>query len=257
MRLMGLLCVEETAGHFPRPTLFSPCAIAGGQFCRVQIRLPKGSSPARQRRIVRRAARRLYTWGIRQVISPAGPFAHWEVLEECFLRRVSVQPFLAHFADQIALFWMEAEGRPRRKEVVVLQGGRMQGIISRTAESLCQKVRNVVVQVPGSEALKERLQVQYGLPALPGVAGYEQAGLVLLFSPARQGETTVPGAGAVFSLCPLPVLLQTERKQLSRVFFRLKSGGSLPGQWDQMELLSALWEMGCLSLGEVEIIQLA
>lgn len=255
--MIGLLCVEETKGYVPHRTLFTEQTIAGGRFCNVRIRLPAKGTFVRRCRIVQRAARRLHARGIRQVVLPPGPFAYGDVLRDCRLQSVPVLPFLYHFAADIALFWMETEGRAQKREGVVLQAGRMQVELARTAETLCRKVRNVAIQVPGGEKLQERLRMQYGLPALSGAAGYFRAGLVLLFSPMPGGATAVPGRGAVFSFCRPGALLQTKRKKLENVVFRFRRGAPIPGQWDQTMLLSALWEMGCLSLTEVEIEQLA
>jgi hypothetical protein len=255
--VIGLLHVEYMAGRMPRRTVFMPSQIKSGAFCDICIRLPVCGSQKTHRRMVHRAARKMVSYGIRRVVPPQEPFPYWEILLQYDIQPVSVKPLLWRLATPIALFYLSSTGRARRREVVVLQAERMQVEIVRVAEQLCQKVRNVAFQIPDCAALEDRLRVEYGMPVLAGGACFAQSGLVLLFSATPKGETVVPGRGALFYFGEGEPQLRTERCRLQTVALALKNGEALPDLWDQTSLLAALWEMGYVSLREMEIIQLS
>lgn len=255
--MIGLLHVEYMAGRMPRRTVFMPCQIRSGAFCDICIRLPACGSQKTHRRMVHRAARKMVSYGLRRLVPPQEPFPYWETLMQYDIRPISLKPLLWRLATPIALFYLSATGRARRREVVVLQAERMQVEIVRVAEQLCQKVRNVAFQIPDCAALEDRLRVEYGMPVLTGRAGFAQSGLVLLFSATPKGETVVPGRGALFYFGEGEPQLRTERSRLQTVTLALKNGEALPDRCDQTSLLAALWEMGHVSLGEMEIIQLS
>ncbi|MGI6498912.1 MAG: hypothetical protein ACOX0U_08970 [Oscillospiraceae bacterium] len=255
--MIGLLHVEYTAGRFPRSAVFTPCEIKGGAFCDVCIRLPLSGPPRARDRRIRRAARKMAAYGIRRVVPPRELFPYWETLLEYKISPISIRPLLRQMATPIALFYLHETGRARRSEAVVLQAQRMEMELFRVAEQLCRKVRNVAVQIPDSEALEDRLQTEYGVPAMAGRTGFTKANLVLLFSVAEKGETVVPGQGALFYFGEGTPRLQTDRRVLQWAELAVRNGDAPSGPWDQTSLLAALWEMGHISARELEIIQLS
>ncbi len=255
--MTGLLHVEYTAGRMPRRTTIVPCRVAGGSFLEVYLRLPVKGTWNMQRWLVHRAAKKMYSWGIRQLVPPQEPFAFWEILEQYHIYCISSRRLLWYLATPITLFFLKTTGRARRREVVLLQGERMQVEIIRIAEQLCQKVRNVALEVPDSKALEDRLRIRYGLPVFKGPSAFAQASLVLLFSASAKGETMVPGQGALFYFGEAEPKLCTKRHRLQKVSLGLRDGEPLPAIWEQTALITALWEMGCVTLDELEIIQLS
>lgn len=187
---------------------------------------------------VRRAARALQKRGVRRTLAPPG-FSHWELLERQGLRPVETGDFCRALAPAIAQAALGEMGILPEQSIVVLRGERVTRAMRLAALELCPRIKGVLIDAPaGGEALRRELRREYGIPALEDGPA-RRAQLALHFSRAAgRGERLIDLSG------PAPVL-EGYRFTLEK--------GPLPGEWEVLPLLSALWESGRLGLGEVRV----
>jgi len=95
--------------------------------------------------------------------------------------------------------------------------------LEETLRTLCPRVRNLVIDVPGEGGLAAALRREYGVPVLPPRS--VSADLTLCFDPGPVLE------GAKYGL----------------------PGGCLPPDCDALPLLSALWENGRVKVEEIAV----
>lgn len=197
----------------------------------LQIRVRPGGW--REKGRLRRGGKRLAQGGVRRVLVPQG-FDQWPVLERWGLSGIDPVPFLRFYAPQIVLAALKRRGIHPQKAAVALRGRKVDRDMARAAQLLCPLVRQVAISAPqGGEELSLWLRREYGLPVQPDGA---EMSLAVYFDGEGAGEEDL--------------LLWGAAPQLGEVIPQAQ--GLVPGDRQDLYLLSALWETGKIGKFELE-----
>lgn len=190
-------------------------------------------------RRLKRAGRSLCAGGAVRALVPAG-FDHWPLLLKLGLRPVDPGAFLRAQAAPLAATLLERQGLSPDRATVALRGHRADGEMLRAALALCPRVRRLTISAPqGGEELAAWLRREYGLPILPADAPAQAA---LLLQPGTEPEDANP--------CPALALFGPEPDLAG---LRLSAPDLAPTDREDLPLLSALWEGGRLTPGQLKI----
>ena len=179
--------------------------------------------PARtrgQEKRVRKGTRLLIEHRVTRALTPPD-FPFWPLLLDLGLRPVDTQALRCALAPAWVQTALAAQGIQPQNAVLLLTGARESTDMARVAWQLCPLVRNLVIDVPGGDAIAARLRWEFGLPVLP--ARSARADLTLRFD-----------AGPV---------LTGARYTLA--------GAALPPDCEALPLLSALWECGRIKTEQI------
>lgn len=190
-------------------------------------------------RRLKRAGRSLCAGGAVRALVPAG-FDRWPLLLKLGLRPVDPGAFLRAQAAPLAASLLERQGLAPDRATVALRGRRADGEMLRAALALCPRVRRLTISAPqGGEELAAWLRREYGLPILPADAPAQAA---LLLQPGTEPEDANP--------CPALALFGPEPDLAG---LRLSAPDLAPTDREDLPLLSALWEGGRLTPGQLKI----
>lgn len=190
-------------------------------------------------RRLKRAGRSLCAGGAVRALVPAG-FDRWPLLLKLGLRPVDPGAFLRAQAAPLAASLLERQGLAPDRATVALRGRRADGEMLRAALALCPRVRRLTISAPrGGEELAAWLRREYGLPILPADAPAQAA---LLLQPGTEPEDANP--------CPALTLFGPEPDLAG---LRLSAPDLAPTDWEDLPLLSALWEGGRLAPERLKI----
>lgn len=190
-------------------------------------------------RRLKRAGRSLCAGGAVRALVPAG-FDRWPLLLKLGLRPVDPGAFLRAQAAPLAASLLERQGLAPDRATVALRGRRADGEMLRAALALCPRVRRLTISAPqGGEELAAWLRREYGLPILPADAPAQAA---LLLQPGTEPEDANP--------CPALTLFGPEPDLAG---LRLSAPDLAPTDWEDLPLLSALWEGGRLGPEQLKI----
>ena len=190
-------------------------------------------------RRLKRAGRSLCAGGAVRALVPAG-FDRWPLLLKLGLRPVDPGAFLRAQAAPLAASLLERQGLAPDRATVALRGRRADGEMLRAALALCPRVRRLTISAPqGGEELAAWLRREYGLPILPADAPAQAA---LLLQPGTEPENANP--------CPALTLFGPEPDLAG---LRLSAPDLAPTDWEDLPLLSALWEGGRLGPEQLKI----
>lgn len=190
-------------------------------------------------RRLKRAGRSLCAGGAVRALVPAG-FDRWPLLLKLGLRPVDPGAFLRAQAAPLAASLLERQGLAPDRATVALRGRRADGEMLRAALALCPRVRRLTISAPqGGEELAAWLRREYGLPVLPADAPAQAA---LLLQPGTEPEDANP--------CPALTLFGPEPDLAG---LRLSAPDLAPTDWEDLPLLSALWEGGRLAPERLKI----
>ena len=190
-------------------------------------------------RRLKRAGRSLCAGGAVRALVPAG-FDRWPLLLKLGLRPVDPGAFLRAQAAPLAASLLERQGLAPDRATVALRGRRADGEMLRAALALCPRVRRLTISAPqGGEELAAWLRREYGLPILPADATAQAA---LLLQPGTEPEDANP--------CPALTLFGPEPDLAG---LRLSAPDLAPTDWEDLPLLSALWEGGRLVPEQLKI----
>ena len=190
-------------------------------------------------RRLKRAGRSLCAGGAVRALVPAG-FDRWPLLLKLGLRPVDPGAFLRAQAAPLAASLLERQGLAPDRATVALRGRRADGEMLRAALALCPRVRRLTISAPrGGEQLAAWLRREYGLPILPADAPAQAA---LLLQPGTEPEDANP--------CPALALFGPEPDLAG---LRLSAPDLAPTDREDLPLLSALWEGGRLTPGQLKI----
>ena len=190
-------------------------------------------------RRLKRAGHSLYTGGAVRALVPAG-FDRWPLLLKLGLRPVDPGAFLRAQAAPLAATLLERQGLSPDRATVALRGHRADGEMLRAALALCPRVRRLTISAPrGGEQLAAWLRREYGLPILPADAPAQAA---LLLQPGTEPGDAGP--------CPALTLFGPEPDLAG---LRLSAPDLAPTDREDLPLLSALWEGGRLTPGQLKI----
>ena len=190
-------------------------------------------------RRLKRAGRSLCAGGAVRALVPAG-FDRWPLLLKLGLRPVDPGAFLRAQAAPLAASLLERQGLAPDRATVALRGRRADGEMLRAALALCPRVRRLTISAPqGGEELAAWLRREYGLPILPADAPAQAA---LLLQPGTEPEDANP--------CPALTLFGPEPDLAG---LRLSAPDLAPTDREDLPLLSALWEGGRLTPGQLKI----
>lgn len=190
-------------------------------------------------RRLKRAGRSLCAGGAVRALVPAG-FDRWPLLLKLGLRPVDPGAFLRAQAAPLAASLLERQGLAPDRATVALRGRRADGEMLRAALALCPRVRRLTISAPqGGEELAAWLRREYGLPILPADAPAQAA---LLLQPGTEPGDAGP-CPALTLFGPAPDLAG----------LRLSAPDLAPEDREDLPLLSALWEGGRLTPGQLKI----
>lgn len=190
-------------------------------------------------RRLKRAGRSLCAGGAVRALVPAG-FDRWPLLLKLGLCPVDPGAFLRAQAAPLAASLLERQGLAPDRATVALRGRRADGEMLRAALALCPRVRRLTISAPrGGEELAAWLRREYGLPILPADAPAQAA---LLLQPGTEPEDANP--------CPALTLFGPEPDLAG---LRLSAPDLAPTDWEDLPLLSALWEGGRLAPERLKI----
>lgn len=229
--MYGHLMVEEGVRGW-RATIDRE-KLCGLPVLRARVPLPgRLKEKSRERRIYK-AALRMWSAGVSQVLVPPG-FSWWPTLRQAGLARVETEELCQALAGPLTLAALSSRGWEAERAVVCLAGERVTTRLVRAAELLATRVCRLVVEVPvGGLALAEYLHVEYGLPVLP--AATVRPAVTVAFDPSWQGKG--------------PALrLWGESPDLMGVEL-WSPGVEPPENCESLALLAALWESGLLPGG--------
>lgn len=187
-------------------------------------------------RRLKRAGKSLRLGGALRVLVPRG-FSRWPLLEEFGLRPVDPEIFVRAQSVPLALEALERRGMAPERATVALRGLRADRDMARTAQALCARVRNLVIDAPrGGAELAWELRREFGIPVLPpGEVG--QVALRFQEGCPRREEGALdlygPRPALAGLILAVPGLAEEDREDLS--------------------LLTALWEGGKLTPADIKI----
>jgi len=185
-------------------------------------------------RRLKKAARFLSFYGIRRILVPEG-FDDWSAMERFGLKPVDPLPFLRLCAGPLLVAAIKKQGYDPGRSSVALRGARTDRDMTKAAEYLASRVRDVVISADtGGENLRRYLQREWGIAPRPDTRGME--GVICFDGTARRDGAVV--------LC-----LYEEEMELLGVTIRQKDK-ELPPDSQKLPFLTALWETGRLQLEE-------
>lgn len=216
--MYGILCYDAAMSRWRTKT--ERLTLLGRPFLHITV---KGKGQ------LRRAERRFRRQGVRTVVPPQGGG------DSSFgLEWVDVAPFLQAQAALLVEAGLQRLGRRPEESVVALRGRCATAWLRRAAETLCPKVKGLVLNVKeGGDVLAEDLYLNQGMGVLQ-----ERPGLVPDVAVCFSQEKTGGEAGLTYSLC-------RERIDLCGASFSLKEDVE-KGAWGGLPLLAALWEAGAV-----------
>lgn len=230
--MLGHIVLVEEKGRRPVRTREE---VMGLGFCKMAVPVSPGLSAWRVERRLEKAARMLEAAGVRRVLAAPG-FPGWPRLALHGLLAVDVAPFCQAMAAPLALAALERRGCKPEGAVAALRGSRVTRPFFQCAEALCRRVKGLTVSAPsGGEALALYLRREYGVAVLEEGA----ADLTVAFSPEEEEAKEV-------------LALYGPQPDLLGLSFALRDT-ELPGSFEPLPLLAALWEEGRLTPEELTV----
>lgn len=220
--MLGLICYRCGKEKNGRRTL------CGARFRAAYVERGEG---LRARLSARRAARYLAKRHVRRAVFPAGyPY------EECFARAgvlpVEEMPLrMAKAAEIVRCAMKELAIRPESARVALLAAARSD-VLERTAAELSRSVRHLLLCAPESGRLARALRWDSGASV-----GTAERGAAIGADLAVSFDASVPR-------CRVPLLMLTGREL--RVEYGVSQETEELVQWEQRQLLPALFSSGCL-----------
>lgn len=229
--MLGYLQLVDQKGR--RPTL-DETEILGLRLLRASVPVLPGLRQERIDRRIAKAAALLADEGVRRVLTQEN-FSRWAILKMRGLKRVDTWPLCQAMAAPLALAALKKQRFSPEQSVVALRGNRVNRAFYQAALELCAHVRALIIEAPsGGPALAKYLHEEYGVPILEG----GRAELAVNFSPGSFEKT----AQTLCLFDPEPILSGLNI---------LLPGRELPGSFETLPLLSALWETGKIDLSDL------
>lgn len=185
---------------------------------------------------LKRAGRALERGGAMRTLVPP-EFARWDLLEPYGLSPVDPVPFLRAQSAPLALGALERRGVAPDRATVALRGRRVDPAMARAAVQLCPRVRRLVIAAPrGGERFAHWLRWEFGVPVLPAE---EKGQVALCLQPCERVEEAT--------------ILRLYGPEPELAGLRLRVPELAEGDREDLFLLSALWEGGCLGRNALKI----
>lgn len=174
----------------------------------------------RPERAVRKGISLFLKHRVKYVLTPSD-FPWWSILIELGLRPVDTIPLRCALTPVWVTAQLKRRGITQEQAILRLKGERWEPALEGLARDLCPIVRRLVFDVPGGEAVANRLRCEMGLPVLPGHITNVHLTLWLNDGPVLTGaEFTLPGR-------------------------------ELPADCDRLPMISVLWEAGRIKTEEI------
>lgn len=183
------------------------------------VTLPQGA----KKRMWQKCAQILVRYRVTRVLTPRD-FNDWPFLMQYGLRPVDTRGLRCALAESWTRAALCTLGITPEQAVLRLSGECVSADMVNVARKVSLLVRNLVIDVPGGEALAAALRREYGLPVLPG--GSSQTDLTLAF-------------------CGGPVLAGAR--------LSLLCGEKMPDDIEMLSTFSILWENRLIKTQDIAI----